>query len=70
MIDATIGYSPGEFDIEFKGGKMYIQSYGTSKTGNGFGEITVDDKTQTFHVANWVGDDKIWPHDHMYGVYK
>ena len=70
MIESQLGYTKGEYDVQFSGGKMYIQSYGTSKLGNGFGDITVDDKAQTFHVDNWVGDDKIWPHDHMYGVYK
>lgn len=70
MIQSRIGYESGEYDVEFKGGKMYIQSYKTAKTGNGFGEIKVDVKTQTFTVSNWVGDDKIWPKDKMYGVYK
>lgn len=49
---------------------MYIQSFGTSKSGSGFGEIHIDEKASTFHIDNWVGDDKIWPHDHMYGVFK
>jgi len=32
--------------------------------------LDVDDLLNTFKVNNWVGDDKIWPHDEMYGVYK
>lgn len=71
MLDVRIGYTIGEYDVEFKGGKMYIKM---KKTGHedvtGFGDISVDDKTSTFAVKNWVGDESIWPHDHMYGVYK
>ena len=69
MLEARVGYSTGEYDVEFKGGKMYIQSFLTGKTGNGFGEIKVDKKAQTFEIDNWVGDYAIWPHDHMYGAF-
>jgi len=60
----------GEYDVLIKGGKLYMQGYGTSKTGNGFGDITVNNTASTFKVENWAGDDKIWPHDTMYGAYK
>jgi hypothetical protein len=70
MIESRIGYESGEYDVEFKEGKMYMQRFGTEKTGNGFGEIMVNVKTQTFVMSNWVGDAKFWPHAKMYGVYK
>lgn len=72
MIESRIGYEQGEYDVEIKGGKIWIQSYKTKGkvTTHGVGTIKVDVKAQTFAVLNWEGNVKFWPHAKMYGAYK
>lgn len=73
-IEANIPFDHGEFDIQFKGGKMYIQDYTTMKEAMEVGDVKKTGSAEhggvLFEVTNWKSDPKIWPHTHMYGMYE
>lgn len=73
-IEANIPYDHGEFDIQFRGGKMFIQDYTTMKEAMEVGDVkktgTAEKGGVLFEVMNWKSDPKIWPHTHMYGMFE
>jgi len=72
-IETNPSFDHGEYDIEFKGGKMFIQDYTTMKEAVEVGDVKktgeADNGGVVFEVHNWHPDPKIWPHEKMYGVY-
>jgi len=73
-IEANIPYNKGEFDIQFRSGKMFIQDYTTMKEAMEVGDIKKTGNAERggviFEVMNWKADPKIWPHTSMYGIYE
>ena len=65
-IAANIPYIHGEFDIQFRSGKMFIQDYTTMKEAMEVGDIKKTGNAERggviFEVMNWKADPKIWPH--------
>lgn len=74
MVETNPAFDHGEFDIEFKGGKMFIQDYTTQKEAVEVGDVKKTGDAANggvvFEVHNWKPDPKIWPHEKMYGVYE
>lgn len=53
---------------------MWIQDYTTSREAVEVGDIvktgSADKGGVIFRVDNWKANDKIWPHDKMFGVFE
>lgn len=73
-IEANIPYNKGEFDIQFRDGKMFIQDYTTMKVAMEVGDVKKTGNAERggvlFEVTNWKSDPKIWPHTQMYGMFE
>jgi len=57
MIEVNPSYDKGEFDVEFKDGKMYMQDFVTKVEAKDLGSIkptgTAEGGGVTFEVKDW-----------------
>jgi hypothetical protein len=73
-LSVGVPFVHGEFDIQFRSGKMFLQDYTTMKEAMEVGDVKKTGNAEKggviFEVMNFKSDPKIWPHDHMYGIYE
>jgi hypothetical protein len=74
MIEVNPNYEIGEFDLEFKDGKMYMQEFVSKLEAKDLGTVkttgAADGGGVTFEVSGWKPEPKIWPGEKLFGVYK
>jgi len=72
-IEANLPYSKGEFDLQFRDNKMYIQDWDKEKEAMEVGDLKKTGDTASggvkFQIENWKSDPKIWPHDELHGMF-
>jgi len=73
-VDAGLPFAKGEFDIQFRSGKMFIQDYTTMKAAMEVGDVKKTGNAERggilFEVLNMKADPKIWPHTQMYCMFE
>jgi len=70
-MESEVGYKMGEFDVLFKGGKMYIDSFDgkTKDVGSIKKTADIEGGALQFEVTGWKSSP-VWPFDKLYGIFK
>jgi len=74
MIEVNPSYTVGEFDVEFKDGKMYMQDFVNKLEAKDLGSFKATGAAEgggvAFEVHDWKPEPKIWDKDMLFGAYK
>jgi len=74
MIQVQPDYDNGEFDVQFKDGKMIMQDFTDKVAAKDLGTIKSTGAAEgggvTFEVHDWKPEPKIWGKEALFGVYK